>query len=329
MARRGRPPTWPARAGEQAQPLSEEEENALALEAAQAYYLGGESKVAIAERLGITRFQTARLLTVARESGMVHIEVRAPGGIDRELSVRLQNALGVKRAIVVSSLAGVSPLDDVGFALAHALSDVVVRDNFIGLTWSRTTISMTQQLTHLEQCSVVQLGGHLAAIGMPGAVEIVRETARVSGGTAYPIYAPLIVEDAHTARSLRAQPAIAAAMALFDKLDIAVMSIGAWRPSASTVYDSLPETLRRKATELGVVGEIGGRLFDGRGESVAGLIDDRVIGITLDQLRTVRESIITGYGAYRSDALLAAAKTGLFTTVLTDRSLAEAMLDNA
>lgn len=327
MARRGRPPVAPSGSGQPARNLSDEEELALALDVAKAYYLADESKVAIAARFGVTRFQVARLLDVARESGMVHIEVRAPGGIDRELSVLLQAALGIREAIVVSSLAGVSPLDDVGFALARTVSSMVRPGDVVGLTWSRATISMTNQLTHLEPCSLVQLGGHVEAAGLPGTVEIVRRAAQISGGVAYPIYAPLVVQDAHTAESLRRQATIAEAISMFDRLTMAVVSIGAWMPSGSTIYDSSSEDLRRKATDAGAVGEISGRLFDAQGEPLPFLIDDQVIGISLDQLRRVPDVIVTSYGAYRADATIAAARAGLINTLVTDRSLAQAIVE--
>ena len=53
----------PAGADQPAKHLSKDEELALALEVAKAYYLEDESKVAIADRFGITRFQAARLVS--------------------------------------------------------------------------------------------------------------------------------------------------------------------------------------------------------------------------------------------------------------------------
>lgn len=328
MARKGRPPMGPAESGGEPQRLTADEELELALQVAQAYYLENESKVRIAERLGITRFQAARLLTLARETGMVHIEVRAPRGIDRELSAQLQMLLGIPRAIVVTTMAGSSSLDDVGFTLARTLSEVVSVGDYVGLTWSRATIAMSQQLADLQPCSLVQLGGHVegVGVGMPGTSEIVQRAAQQSGGQAYPIYAPLVVNDAHTAESLREQPTIKAAMELYSRLDVAVLSVGAWVPSGSTIYDTIPEPVRQAASAAGAVGEVGGRLFDRSGKPMRDVLDDRVIGISLDQLRDVPQIITTSYGAYRAEATRAAVKAGVVTTLIADRDLAVAIL---
>lgn len=325
MARRGRPPVAPSADGRQVRNLSRDEELALAYEVAKVYYLEDASKVAVAERFGLTRFQVARLITLARDSGMVHIEVRAPGGIDREASAMLQDALGVPEAIVVGALGEMSPLDSIGLTLAQVVASRVAPGDVVGLTWSRATISMTNQLMHLEPCSLVQLGGHSSAAGLPGTVEIVRRAAQISGGTAYPIYAPLVVQDAHTASSLKNEQPIRAALEQFAHLTLAVVSIGAWLPSGSTIYDAVDDEVRQRATDAGVVGEIGGRLYDRHGQPIPQLIDDRVVGISLDELRRVPDLVVSSFGAYRAEATIAAARAGLVKTLVADRALADAI----
>jgi DNA-binding transcriptional regulator LsrR (DeoR family) len=48
---------------------------------ARRYYLGGPSKKAIADELGLSRFQVARSLRKARDSGLVRISIYGPGDI--------------------------------------------------------------------------------------------------------------------------------------------------------------------------------------------------------------------------------------------------------
>lgn len=313
--------------------LSRSEELELALEVARAHYLEDQSKVAIAERFDITRFQAARLLTLAHEQGMVHIEVRPPTGVDTDLSRRLKVELGIANAIVVSPLAGSSVVEHLGSTLARTLGDMVRPGGTVGLTWSRATIAMAQQITHLEPCSLVQLGGHVegasdlpgTAATLPGNVELVQAVAQASGGRSYPIYAPLVVQDRHTAQALRRQPTIAAAVELFDRLDLAVISVGAWRSAGSTIHETMPATIVTRASELGVVGEISGRLYDAEGRDVPDVIGDRVVGIDLEQLRRTPRVIATSFGAYRAEATRAAARAGVIGTLIADRSLAEAL----
>ena len=63
------------------EPMNEEaasSELSLAVAVARRYYLHDESKVDIARFLGVSRFKVARLLSLARSSGLVHVEIREP-----------------------------------------------------------------------------------------------------------------------------------------------------------------------------------------------------------------------------------------------------------
>src|ERR687894_332315 len=51
----------------------------LTASVARRYYLDGKSKVEIADELGMSRFQVARLLEAARASGLVRIEITDEG----------------------------------------------------------------------------------------------------------------------------------------------------------------------------------------------------------------------------------------------------------
>ena len=46
---------------------------------ARRYFLDGRSKVEIADEFGLSRFKVARLVDLARDSGLVHIESRDEG----------------------------------------------------------------------------------------------------------------------------------------------------------------------------------------------------------------------------------------------------------
>ncbi len=327
MARRGRPPLGPAQDGSGARPLSEQQERALAGTVAEEYYLEDRSMVEIADRLGITRFQVARLLQYARSSGIVSIDVRHPGGIDDELSERVRTVLGVEEAIVLSQGSD-DPRRDVGRALAELLPRLIRPGDVVGLTWSRTILSMADHVKALPPCTLVQLAGHITReVTSPGSVEIIRRLATISGGAAYPIYAPLVAPDAYVATALRGQPEVLAAFELYDRLSVSVVTIGAWGPGQSSIYDTVGPAEQAQGSELGVVAEISGRLLDADGSLVRDVLDDRVIGIDLDALRKVPNRVASVYGAGRGPATIAAARAGLITTLVADRDVALAVLE--
>jgi len=324
MARRGRPPSAP-RAFTESE-YGPEEELALAAEVARAYYLEDRSKVSIAEEVGLSRFQVARLLQVARTAGVVRIEVNSPGTVDRELSALIQQRFGIRRALVVAAPTAV-PLTDVGRKLAEVMKETVGAGQVVGLSWSRALRSMAEQLHDIPSCTFVQLAGHMSPEGETmGSVELVRHVAEVSAGESMPIYAPFLVPSAEAAAALITQPDIARAVSQFDRLDVAFISIGAWGPSTSIIYDAMDEQERREARARGAVGDINGRLFDATGDIVDPSIDDRTIAISFDQLRKTPEVVCSSYGAARAEATLSAIRAELATTWVMDQPLAQAVL---
>lgn len=326
MARRGRPPMGPAQDGKRPSRLTHEEELQLASEVAELHYLRNSSMVQIADELSLTRFQVARLLQLARDSGIVTIEIKPQVGIDMGLSEAVADRLGINRA-VVPNRAFNYPRADVARTLAAIVSESVAVGSLVGLTWSRTLLATVAELRSIPYCDLVQLAGHISIDSRhSGSVEIVRRAAELSGGAAYPIYAPLLAPDAYVADALRGQSDTAAAIERYDRLDLAVISIGSWQEGGSSIWDFATAAEREVALAAGMVGEISGRLFAADGSIDSSGFADRTIGITLDQLSRVPRVIASSYGADRAIATVAAARAGLFDTLVLDRALALSLL---
>jgi DNA-binding transcriptional regulator LsrR (DeoR family) len=297
---------------------------------ARRFHLEGRSKTELAEEFGLSRFKVARMLDEARELGLVDVRITLPTEIDAELSTGLSQRYDLRRAIVVDvpeSSDGVVRAQ-LGAVAADLLAELVSDDDVLGLSCSRTVAAATQALTSLAECTVVQLTGTLAGPDIEaGSVESVRRAAAVGGGKGFPIYGPLLLPDAATARALAGQAAIRTTIEQFDRVGVAMVAIGAWAEGLSTVWSLAEEPTRRRAARAGAVGEVGGRLFGPDGAAVATDLDDRVLGVTLDQLRKTPEVIGLMYDARRADAAAAALRGGLVSTFVTDASLARALIE--
>ncbi|QVQ55081.1 transcriptional regulator [Spiractinospora alimapuensis] len=299
---------------------------------ARRFYLDGRSKVDIAEEFGLSRFKVARALDTARDLGIVHIDIRLPERIDPELSERVRATYGLRRAIVVEAAA--DPLQtrlDLGSAAARLLPEIVHPGEVLGLAWSRALQIMGANLRHLPECTVVQLNGVLSEYaGGGGSVETVRRAAALAGGRAHSIYAPLILPDAATAATLRADPGIAAAFARFEQLTTAVVAIGGWNEQESTVYDTLDPDSRSRYRALGVTAEISAQLFADDGTQVHTDLDERVISVRAEQLRRVPEvvAVAGAGGAGKARAIRAALRSGLLSTLVTDTDMARVLVED-
>jgi len=305
------------------------DEEELALHVARRYYLDDQSKVDVAKALGLSRFQVARLIADARRRGQVRIEIGSPGRIDEELGRDLAAALGIAHAVVVQDSSGPSgsAVRHIADALALVLAEVVQEGDTLGMAWSRAIETMARSLESLRPCTVVQLAGALHLTGdRLGSVEVVRRIAEVAGGSARPVYAPIVVDSATTAAALRRQAGIADSLDLVSGMDVAVFSVGTWRPSGSAVFDVVDEEARAEATAAGAVGEVSGRLLSADGEHLTTSLDERIVGVTVEELLGVPTRIVTSHGAYRARATVAAVRAGLVGTLVTDDTLARAVL---
>jgi DNA-binding transcriptional regulator LsrR (DeoR family) len=301
----------------------------LTASVARRYYLDGKSKVEIAAELGMSRFKVARLIDAARTSGLVRIEIGYPGEIDVELSGRLQDAFGLRHAIVLAT-----PDDDadalrrhLGRAAAELLTEIVTPDDVLGLAWARSVGAMTTALSRLPATPVVQLTGALHQVDVDeNSVELVRQAARISGGPAYFFYAPTIVSDAVTARALRQQPEVARAFARFGSVTKAVVGVGLWAPGESTLFDATDDGERARMVRAGVCADISGVFVDADGEPVAVGLTDRMISTSAAQMRAIPEVIGIVYRTVRTPAVRAAIRGGFVNGLVTHASLAHALL---
>jgi DNA-binding transcriptional regulator LsrR (DeoR family) len=292
---------------------------------ARRYYLEDKSKIEIGEELGLSRFKVARLLETARACGLVHIEIANPDMIDVDLSAQLQDAFDLQHAVVVDT-----PDDDptilreqLGTAAADLLSEIVTADDVLGLAWSRSVSAMTNALNRLPTIPVVQLSGALVQPDMAdSSVDLVRQTARISGGAAHFFYAPTVVADPATARALRKQPEVARTFGRFGSVTKAVVGVGLWAPGESTVYDVTDKKVRRELHRRGVCGEIAGVLIDANGRPVESDLTERMIGISAAELRAIPEVIGVAYSIARGPAVHAAIRGGFIKSLVTHPSLA-------
>ncbi|WP_327249957.1 sugar-binding transcriptional regulator [Streptomyces sp. NBC_01320] len=310
------------------QPSLPPKEILLAASVARRFYLDNQSKVEISKEFDISRFKVARLLEAAVALGIVEISITVPAEIDTELSTAMRRRFGLKHAIVVKATAdgpgGPEPVTQwLAPTAAHLIATMVEPDDVLGLAWDHTVNSVTERFTKLSLCTVVQLTGvHPLESITADSGAAVRRAAAASGGKSYPIYAPLVLPNKLTADILRCQPDIAESLNQFDRVTKAVMAIGAWGSTLSTVYDSLTVNEREQYRGLGVVAEMGALLFNRDGRVISTELNDRVISVGSKQFRRIPEVIGVAGGIQKAEAIGAVLRSGLLTSLVTDSSAA-------
>lgn len=306
------------------------QDQSLKVALATEHHLGGVSKVELARRHGLSRFQVARLLDEARDEGIVRIEIVDPAAEGRALGP-LAAQLGVASVTVAAPRPGESLREAIARGVAQQLHAHLREGGRLGVAWSRTLMHLPDALGPLPPADIVQLVGPLSAAGYSTAQSsgLVHALGRHSGGQVWALPTPLIVDSPQVAASLRAMEEVRTALDAADSLDVATVSIGAWSAGASTLWARLRPDEQQRAHDAGVVAEICGILLDGSGAVWHSAMEDRVIGVRPDQLRRARV-IAAAPAVGRPEAVIAAARSGLVDDIVLVPELADqvaALLD--
>lgn len=293
---------------------------------AKRYYFDNRTRVQLAEEFAISRFKVTRMLEAAVSSGIVRISIVLPQSVDADLSVRLRKKFGLDRALV-TAVQDTSPQgvrEALGRAAAALLSDIVTDQDVLGVTSGRTMDAIARHLTRLAGCEIVQLTGMSGDLD-DNPVEVLRRVAVLSGGRARSVYAPLTVATSEAAAALKTDPRIGEAFDRYASVTIAVAAVGSWKPPESRFYDGLSRPDRERLLALDVLADVGGALLDRQGRPVHEF-DDRILGVSAEQLAAMGQVVVVGGGIRKTEAIRAALRSGLVSCLITDDAVALALL---
>ena len=300
------------------------------------YYLRDQTQQEIADRLRISRPTVSRLLQEAQQQGIVQITVAPPRGLHTELESRLEEKYGLSEAQVVA----VEPRQSrellhrqLGAGAASYVARTVQRGETIGVAWGTTLSAMVDAVAPLptEGVRVVQtLGG----IGPPDAAayaaSLVRRLAQLLGATPVLLPAPGIVPTAAVRDALRGDAHVLAALRQLDALDTVYVGVGALATNpVLTDGATLPAATIKELKKGGAIGDIALRFFDAAGAPVHTSLDDRILGVTPEQLRRAGRVVAIAGGPDKVDAIAAALGTGVIKVLITDQTTAEALASRA
>ena len=301
----------------------------LAATVARRYFLEDRTKVQIAAEMHLSRFKVARLLGLARESGIVRISIATPGAVDAELSVLLRERLDLRRAVVVNTVddEDATARGHLADMAATLLAEVLTPADVLGLGWSRAVLATAERLHRIPPCTVVQLTGGLTRPDVTASlIDAVDRLARRGGGRGYSFYAPMFVSDPASVEVVHRQPETAAAFARFPDVTRAVIGIGCWQPVSSNLHDTLTADERAALHRNHVLADLSGTFLDTAGKPLTMPLSRQVIGISAAQLHAVPDVICIAHGRDKAPAVRAAINAGYVTTLVTTAALAQQLL---
>lgn len=315
--------------------MSELDAQRLMIKVARLYHSHGLRQTEIAQRLQISQSRVSRLLTQAEEASIVRTVVAVPHRIHADLEERVESRYGLAEVHVIDAVSD-DPAE-LGRDLAHTTASLLADSSFeaatIGFTsWSSTLRLMVEALQPLRTRTehVVEMLGDLGPPDLQhDAARSTQRLATLTGGQAMFLRTPGVVPSAEIKALLLERDLYATeALAMLDSLDLAFLGIGAadLDPSLRSGDNFFTHEQFEDVRAQGAVGEVCLHFLDAEGAPIDSPLDERVIGVTREQLRTARRRWAVAGGKRKHHAIRAALTGGWVDTLVTDTATATFLL---
>ncbi len=305
----------------------------LMVETARMYYEHDLTQQQISERLGISRPGVSRLLSGARNNGIVHIKIVDPFKNGTRLEKVLKERLNLKEVIIV-------PADEnsklikkrLGKAAVLLLEQIVEENVILGISWGTTMQEVARQLRHkpMKNTIVVQLNGGISRAEYDThASEIAQVIGEKYIAVPYLLPLPAIVDSPDLKNAIVSDRNINRTLELAKKAEIAMFTVGSFAHNSVLVKaDYFEKEEVESLIQDGAVGDICSRIMSSDGKICSQELNARTIGIELEEIRKKPYSIAVAGGKEKFNAIKAGLKGKWFNCLITDEWVAEKLLDN-
>ncbi|RYB93441.1 MarR family transcriptional regulator [Nocardioides oleivorans] len=311
---------------------------ATLLAAARLYYQQDRSQAEIAATLGTSRSNVSRMLTEAQRQGIVEIRINDPEGRVHELEDELRTTFGLSEVRVAHTrnVPGLRVEDAVGTQAARLLLDELKDSMTVAMSWGHALQSMVYATTadhEHHRVTLVQLVGGLSSISNEiSGQELVRELAVRLGAEYRFLHAPATLESSTSRDALLAEPSITDALDDAKSADIAFIGVGTpTHGSSSAILDSLSlsPAERDEFWSHEPVGDVAARYYNAQGTPIRGGVDDRVLGISLEDLLEIPNVVGVASGRAKAPGVLGALRGRIIDSLVCDEALARSVLSAA
>jgi DNA-binding transcriptional regulator LsrR (DeoR family) len=308
----------------------EPQQHELLAQVASMYYEEDMTQNEIAEALGVSRVKVYRLLRQARDARVVQINIDWPLKRDASLETGLKEAFGLQEALVLKS-GGQPALRQLGYLGARYLESLLKDRSTLAVCLGRTTYEVINAIRPDFQASVqvVQAIGALPqAFAQYDSSALARQLAEKLGGQAMYLHSPLMADTAQAASIIRRQRDVHQALAVARAADIALVGIGNLDAHNSGFVRAgfLSSDELKDLTSRGAVGDIAWRIFTENGDLFPCDFNERVIGISLEELGQIPTTIAVAADIDKTRAILGALRTGVINVLCTDDGTASEVL---
>lgn len=304
----------------------------ILIQIAQLYYVEGLSQEEISKQMSISRSSVSRMLKTCLEEKIVEIKINTTNSMGMYLRNSIRQKFGLKEVIIVpAGFNQEETIISIGKAAGEYLESQLDDGMLLGVSWGTTTYYAVKAFNPSKNINVdvVQLlGGTNSRDIRTDGLELTTDIAAKLSGKCYVFHAPLLVQNKLLRDMLLQEPDIAKHFEKFAKIDTALVGVG----SSSSGADALsragyitPEQ-SDKLESMGVVGNVCGNHIDINGNLCDVDLNERTIGISLDELKKIPNVIGIAAGPEKVKPILASLRGRIIKSLVTDEVTAATLL---
>ncbi|MEZ2126433.1 MULTISPECIES: sugar-binding transcriptional regulator [unclassified Sinorhizobium] len=303
---------------------------------AQMYHIERRRQAEIAQHLRLSQATVSRMLKRAEAEDIVRTSVIPPVGTYSELEGALREKFNLPEAVVVECTEDRDGaiMARIGEAAAHLLEVTLSPGEIIGVSsWSQTIFKMVENIHPQKSAQAKYVVQTLGGMGDPSvqthATQLTTRLARLTGAEPKLLPVQGVTSSREAKLLMQADPFVRETMDLFGSITLAIVGIGAVEPSELLARSGNIFSSRELAdlADAGAVGDISLRFFDKDGKAVKTPLDERVIGLPIEDLARVDRVIALAGGAKKTAAIAGALRVGVIDMLVTDKFTAQRLID--
>ena len=303
-----------------------EEQNNLAVQVARLYYHQGLTSDEVARELSLSRPKVSRLLTFAKQTGLVEIHIHDPQAHPKSLEAQLKQRYPFITPHVVSVPMGSNEdvwLERVAVATANLLNANLRPSQTVGLAWGTPK--------NIPDLTFVQLNGSANSLDLVSGfvTDTIARFAQNYGAQAHLFPVPTFFDDPRTKKAMWRERTIRHILDIQEQADVLIYSVGsvtAKIPSHVYVAAYLDEPDLQELADAGAIGDIATVFYRADGSFADIPFNKRASGPNLAITRKVKSAICVVSGLGKVSALRGALEGRLMNTLVLDEITAHALL---
>lgn len=300
---------------------------------ARLYYSERLTQQEIAGRLNISRTKVSRYLDEARKDKIVEIKINLPEEDYSNLEYRIEKSFKIKECIVVPTFENNEEiLKMMAGPLNNLFERILAGGSYLGIGWGSSLKGISDYINvrGKSDIKVVPIIGGLGKIGTGVHTNsVAKNIADRLGSISYMMHSPAVLDSKEIREIVENDSNTREIIKLYEIIDTALVGLSDIGPDSTLIKTgsfSLEEF--KYLDSLGVVGDVNLIFINENGKHVPNRIDERIVRISPDRLKKVKNVIGVAFGRRKLKVILGALRGGLINILFTDEETAENIINS-